>query len=308
MRQARLYPQNRQLWRLPPAAEGNADQSEPAGLLPVDRRRLSPPSQASLVTLDLNACTEFAHSLADLARPIARRYFASGYHMATKADDSPVTQADTEIESAICDAIRQQYPEHGIYGEESGQQDIDREWVWVIDPIDGTKAFIAGKQTFTTLIALCQRGVPVLGIIDQPIKEERWCGVSGTATRFNGEPVSVAPCDTLTDAVLATTSIPYFTATQAIGFRRLEQATGQTLLNHDAYAYGMLAKGEADIVIESGLKPYDVCALIPVVEGAGGIITDWQGDAVTMHSAGDVIAAGNKLLHTEVLSLLHNHP
>lgn len=254
---------------------------------------------------DLTPFVDFANELANLARPIAKQYFGKPVPTDYKADDSPVTLTDKEIEMAITSAIRQRYPEHGILGEETGQSNMDADYVWVIDPIDGTKAFIAGKSTFTSLIALCYQGGPVIGVIDQPIKEERWVG-DGSVTLFNGKEVQPEHCDKLAEAMLATTSTGYFNASNTKAFSALEHATRSTLLNHDGYFYGMVANGDLDIVVDVQLKPYDFCALVPVIEGAGGVITDWSGAPVTLHSAGHIIACSNILLHKQVLDLVHN--
>lgn len=250
---------------------------------------------------------DFAESLADIARPIATRYFSRRLAVELKADQSPVTQADREIEFEIRAAILSTYADHGILGEEQPSHKPDADWLWVIDPIDGTRAFIAGKASFATLIGLCYKGEPVLGIIDQPVKRERWVGIAGEPTSFNGNIVKASDCATLGEAMISTTSIPYFTASEAVTFRKLEHATRSTLLNHDGYAYGLLASGDLDCVIEAGLKVHDVCALIPVVEGAGGLFTDWQGQKVNIHASKQTLASANKTLHKATLDLLNNH-
>lgn len=239
----------------------------------------------------------FMHMLADRADAIARQYFRQPIGHELKADNSPVTLADQEIEMALVEQIRTHYPEHGIFGEESRRIQPDASLQWVIDPIDGTKAFIAGKPTFVTLIALCVDGRPELGLISQAIQNKRWLG-------GDAQPGTIDSNATLAEALIATTSIPYFSAPQAAAFKRLEQATRSTLLNHDGLAYAMLAEGELDVVLDAGMKPYDFCALVPVVEQAGGIITDWEGQPVHLGSTGHVLAAVNKTLHKDALSLL----
>lgn len=252
----------------------------------------------------LETFAAFACELADLARPIASQYFGKPVPVDVKADDSPVTQADREIETAIREAILRQFPTHGFYGEETERFQTDAAYVWVIDPIDGTRAFIGQKSTFTTLIGLCHHGKPVVGVIDQPIRKERWIG--STRTMFNQQDVHHMVKESLEEATIATTSMSYFGAMQAKGFAALEKAAQQTVLNHDGYAFGLLANGAVDVAVEVKLKPYDFCALVPVVEGAGGIITDWSGTPITLASAGDVVASTNKTLHTQALDLLNN--
>lgn len=246
----------------------------------------------------------FANRLADAARPIALHYFKSQAAVERKSDNSPVTAADREIEAALRQMIEATFPAHGIIGEEGGNWNEQAEWVWVIDPIDGTRAFIAQRPTFTTLIALCHHGVPKIGIIDQPIRQQRWVGCEGQRTLMNGEMCSPSKCDTMPDMQLSTTSIPYFNATEAMAFAALERESAGVLLNQDGYAFGMLASGDLDCVIEAKLKPYDFCALVPVVQGAGGMISDWSGNLLNVHSNGRVLASATQALHHQVLGRL----
>jgi len=246
----------------------------------------------------------FATALADAARPIAQRYFRSHLSVDTKADNSPVTQADREIEAVLRSMIEERFPTHGIWGEEQRPTHIDAEYVWVIDPIDGTRAFIAGVPTFTTLIALCQRGVPMLGIIDQPIRDERWIGVAGQPSTYNGSPLQMRPLTPSGTHRLSTTSLPYFTPKERKAFDHLSNVSAATLLNQDGYGYGLLALGHVDMVIDAHMKPYDFCALAPVIQGAGGEVSDWAGHPLSLHGQGDVIATTHKMLHTQVLGLL----
>lgn len=261
----------------------------------------------------------FMHVLADKADAIARHYFGKPIAQEVKADNSPVTLADKEIEMALVQQIRTHYPEHGILGEETARINQDAPLQWVIDPIDGTKAFIAGKQTFVTLIALCENDTPILGLISQAIQKKRWLGgdsstVIASEHKERGNPNKIASTadrrlamTNLREARIATTSISYFNAEEIILFQHLEKITSSTLLNADGFAAGLMANGEVDILIESGLKPYDFCALVPVIEQAGGIITDWQGEPITIESDGKILAAANKSLHKAVLDLLNSH-
>ncbi|MDX1974935.1 MAG: histidinol-phosphatase [Rickettsiales bacterium] len=246
----------------------------------------------------------FAEHLADQAGDIARRYFRQHVSTQQKADLSPVTQADQEIEKAIQDLIRFHYPEHGIIGEELGVHNPGAAWQWVIDPIDGTRSFIAGYPIFTTLIALTHQGIPLLGIIDQTINKERWVAVPGRPTLCKGNPVKTLTHTALSDVVIATTSTYYFNKKEAAAFETLRAQCSGTQLGGDAYGYAMVANGLLGLMVDTGLKPYDFCAIKPVIESAGGIITDWQGNSITLHSDGRIIAAANAKLHAQALTIL----
>jgi inositol-phosphate phosphatase/L-galactose 1-phosphate phosphatase/histidinol-phosphatase len=245
-----------------------------------------------------------AHRLADAAGAVQRHYFRSPVSVETKDDDSPVTIADREAEAAMRDLIAEVFPGHGIYGEEHGQERLDAEFVWVLDPIDGTKSFITGRPLFGTLIALAHEGRPVLGVIDQAILRERWLGVAGAGTSHNGRLVRVRPCPRLEDAVLLTTSPDLFEPEERAAFTRVHERVRLPLYGGDCYGYGQLALGFVDLVIEAGLAPYDFMALAPVVEGAGGQLTDWQGRALDLNSVGQVIAAGDRRAGDAARSLL----
>ncbi|MFP6711016.1 MAG: histidinol-phosphatase [Rhodospirillales bacterium] len=247
---------------------------------------------------------DLAGRLADISGPIIARYFRSGIEIADKDDASPVTAADREAEAAIRAIIEAECPDHGILGEEHGAQNIEAEYVWVLDPIDGTKAFVTGKPLFGTLIALCQNGVPVLGVIDQPILKERWVGAEGHPTTYNGEAVSVRACADIGDAWLYATSPSMFKGPNETAFNRLAEAVKFPLYGGDCYAYGLLSSGFTDIVCEASMQPYDYCALVPVVKGAGGKMTDWSGEALTMSSDGTVLAAGDASIHQSAIDLL----
>lgn len=242
--------------------------------------------------------------MADAAGEIVRRYFRTPVAVDVKADASPVTVADREVEAAMRGLIAREAPGHGIYGEEYGTSDLDAEWVWVLDPIDGTKAFITGKPSFGTLIALLHRGDPVLGIIDQAILGERWLGVAGRGSELNGRPIHTRPCARLGDAALYATAPEMFRGDDALAWEALRQSVRLPRYGADCYAYGLLAAGFVDLVVEASLQPYDYCALIPVVQGAGGLLTDWQGRPPGLASDGRVVAAGDARAHARALSLL----
>ena len=259
---------------------------------------------AGVTPPDLGALTGFALDLAEIARPIVRRHFRAGAAITTKADGSPVTEADRAVEQAMREAIGSAYPDHGIVGEEFGDTAPDAEWVWVLDPIDGTRSFITGKPVFATLIGLAHYGQPVLGIIDQAIMGERWLGVTGAATTLNDAPARVRPCEALAQAALYTAGPEWFLGADREAFDRLHHEVLITQYSADAYAFGLLASGQVDLAVECGLKPYDYWALIPVIEGAGGVITDWSGDPLTLKSPGKVLAAGDQQVHRRAIATL----
>ena len=252
-----------------------------------------------------NKTLTLGHKLADAAGNIIRRHWRKPIPVDSKPDLSPVTLADREAESAMRQLIEAAYPDHGIIGEEFGSVRGDSPYQWVLDPIDGTRAFIAGYPTFTTLIALAHKGIPILGMIEQPVTHERWVGITGKASTLSGKVITTHPCWKLEDATVATTSAPYYFSTaESAAFDRLRKQCAQTVIGGDGYGYAMLACGQIDLFIDSGLKPYDFCAHKPIIEGAGGVITDWAGKPLTTSSDGRVIAAATTELHKQALTLL----
>jgi len=237
-----------------------------------------------------------AGALADRAGAVLRKYFRTSLPVEDKADRTPVTAADREAESEMRALIEARFPDHGILGEEHGRTRPGADYVWVIDPLDGTKSFIAGVPLFGTLIALTFKGVPVLGIVDQPILRERWLGAEGRPTTLNGKPAKTRQCTALAAATLYATSPDMFAGADAKAFDALRAGVKLARYGADCYAYGLLASGFVDLVVEAGLKPYDFCALAPVVEGAGGEMSDWRGETLTIQSDGRVVAAGDPAL------------
>jgi inositol-phosphate phosphatase/L-galactose 1-phosphate phosphatase/histidinol-phosphatase len=247
---------------------------------------------------------DLAIRLADAAAPIAQKYFRTPLDIETKPDASPVTIADKEIETALRTVLGETVPEHGILGEEHGAERLDAEYVWVIDPIDGTRSFSIGKPLFGTLIGLAHNGVPVLGIIDNPAIGERWIGIKDQPTTFNGNTVTVRTCPDIAQAWMTATSPHMFLGDALPAFEALKKDVRHTIYGCDCNAYGYLANGYLDLVCESDLKPYDYIALVTVIEGAGGVITDWQGQPLSLKSDGRVIAAGDKRSHEAALAAL----
>lgn len=240
-----------------------------------------------------------ANAAADAAGAIIRPQFRARLAVETKGDDSPVTIADRSAEQALRDLILARFPDHGVMGEEHGWVNPDAEYLWVLDPIDGTRAFVTGRPLFGTLIGVLHRGVPLLGIIDQPVTGERWIGLAGAPTRFRGPfggAVGCRPCPSLADAELSCTSPDIFTPETAPRFARLKAAAKRVTWGGDCYAYGLLALGLLDVVVDDTMKPWDWAALVPVVEGAGGRVTDWSGRALGLGAAGDVLAVGDPAL------------
>lgn len=248
-----------------------------------------------------------AEAAADAAGAIIRPYFRTPLAVEAKGDESPMTIADRAAELALRDLILARFPDHGVMGEEHGTVHADAEYLWVLDPIDGTRAFVTGRPLFGTLIGVLHRGRPVLGVIDQPVTGERWVGVAGEPTRFRGPFGGVAgcrPCPRLAEAELSCTSPDMFTAATAPRFAAVKAAAKRVTWGGDCYAYGLLALGLVDVVVDDTMKPWDWAALVPVVEGAGGRVTDWSGRALALGSAGDVLAVGDgALLHEAVQAL-----
>ena len=247
---------------------------------------------------------EFALRLADAAGAVVRKYYRAALTIESKADASPVTVADRQAEQVLRAMIRATYPEHGIDGEEFPGERLDAQLVWRLDPIDGTKSFVVGRPLFGTLIALTRAGRPVLGVIDQCILGERWIGVAGERSTWNGQPIRVRECPTLEDAILSLTSPQMFTAAERAAVARLESAVRFPIYGGDCYAYGLLAMGRVDLIVEADLDVHDFMALVPVIEGAGGLVTDWEGAALTPASDGRIVVAGDRRVHERALKLL----
>ncbi len=254
---------------------------------------------------------DFSNHLADLSCNIAQKYFRKNISEQNKDDNSPVTIADQEIESVIRQEITKKYPDHGIIGEEYKNINLDSDFKWVIDPIDGTSSFIIGKPVFGTLISLAYKNEPVIGIINQPINNERWLGVKGGGSLLNGKKLSTRKSETISNSVFCTTSPVYFKGLELEFFNKVASQTKYqkskgVFYGGDCYLYGLMALGLVDIIIETGLNNYDYCALVPIIEEAGGIITDWSGNKVDINSNGKILACGDKRVHDEILRIAKN--
>ncbi|MCF2971795.1 histidinol-phosphatase [Synechococcus sp. Nb3U1] len=247
---------------------------------------------------------ELAQALADAAGAVIRPLFRGDLQAEYKQARSPiVTVADREAERAMRALLMAQVPDHNILGEEFGLHQTGSPYTWVLDPVDGTIAFSTGKPTFGTLIALLEEDRPILGIIDQPVLGERWLGVRGQPTQFNRQPAQTKANTNLSHAYLSCTTPDLFTQPdQQRRFQHLSQSVHVTSYGGDCYQYGLLASGHIDLVLECGLALYDFAALIPVIEGSGGVMTDWQGDPLSRASTGEVLAAANPSLHQQALA------
>ena len=251
----------------------------------------------------------FAHRLADAAGAVIRPYFRQRGEVFDKSAGAafdPVTEADKNAEAAIRKLIESEFPKDGILGEEQGAKEGSSGRTWIIDPIDGTAAFITGRPTWGTLIALAEEGRPVLGVIDQPVLGERFIGHDGQATFTSPagtENLRTRKCASLREAMVSTTHPwKYFSDTQRNQFEKICAASRASYFGGDCYAYGLLALGFIDIILEGNLKPWDVAALVPIIEGAGGVVSDWEGSPFT--TGGNIIASGDLRVHADALKIL----
>jgi histidinol phosphatase-like enzyme (inositol monophosphatase family) len=252
---------------------------------------------------------QFVNELATLSGQAILPFFRSSFTINDKSCGGafdPVTEADRAGEAAMRQLIKRNFPTHGVIGEEFGDEQTEAEYIWVLDPIDGTKAFMAGLPVWGTLIGLMRRRVPVYGLMHQPFTGERFSG-DGASASYRG-PVGARKlmtrrCGSLRDAIIATTSPRLFDDGARAAYERVEREAQVTRYGCDCYAYCMLAAGHIDIVIEAGLKPHDIVALIPIIEGAGGVVTNWSGDSAA--DGGSIAAAGDRRIHEAALELLN---
>ena len=260
------------------------------------------------------ACVSLIHRLADLSGVIALKHFRTPLAIDAKSDASPVTIADRDAEAAMRDAIRAAFPDHGIIGEEHGRERTDAEYLWILDPIDGTQSFINGVPLFGTLIGLWRKdagGVsrPWLGCINHPALGERWIGGQDLPTTMNGKAARVRACATLGEATVYLTAPDYFTAQQKQQFEALERGVHKRRYGGtDCYHYGMVASGWTDIACEAGLKLHEYAAVVPVLRAAGATVTDWNGAELTLESEttvnGQALVCGDARVHKAAVELL----
>ena len=258
------------------------------------------------MTSNLNELISFANHLADEVEPIIKKYFRTKLIIDDKEDESPVTMADKKTELKIRELIEKRYPNHGILGEEFENKNANSEYTWVIDPIDGTRSFIAGHKDFGTLVALLHNKKPIIGIINCPMHGERWVGVEGKKTLMNGSEVSASRVVSLDKSYLNTTGL-YFDNDDHFkkGYNKIIKKVRHFRFGGDCYMYGLVASGYIEIVLENTLKPHDYMALIPIIQGAGGEISDKLGNPITLQSDGSVVASANKKLHTQIIEIIN---
>lgn len=257
--------------------------------------------------MDTETLSPFVSQLADVASDSIMPFFRASPVIDNKvADDfDPVTAADRNAEAAIRRLIGETYPDHGIVGEEYGSERADADYVWVLDPIDGTRAFITGLPVWGTLIGLLHEGRPIFGMMAQAFTGERYAG-DGTRAWYAGpggdRSLACRPCPSMAEAILFTTSPFLFTDQETPAYRNVERSTRMARYGCDCYAYCMVGSGQADLVVESGLQSYDIAALIPIIEGAGGRVTTWDGGSAA--NGGRIAASGDPRLHDTLLDML----
>ena len=254
----------------------------------------------------MDALIDAAEAAAAVAGAVIRPLFRAGLAAELKGDQSPVTLADRTAEQAMRAVLGQRFPDHGILGEEFGLQNAAAPLRWVLDPIDGTRAFITGRPTFGTLIGLLHEDTPILGLIDQCVTGERWIGAAGRATRFSGPfggSIGCRPCPTLAEAELSCTT-PEMFGPEDSAWTRLAAAARRISFGGDCYAYGLVALGQIDVIAEASLKVWDWAALVPVIEGAGGRLTDWNGEKLKPEAEGRSLAVGDPALLAQAVRLL----
>ncbi|MEP0961051.1 MAG: inositol monophosphatase family protein [Roseobacter sp.] len=246
----------------------------------------------------------FAETLADQSRKMLLAVKDHAPEIDIKSDASFVTTTDKAVETALRAMIQESYPDHGILGEEFGHINTDADFVWVLDPIDGTAAFVAGIPVYGTLIGLAWHGAPFVGVIDHPVTSDRWTGVSGRMAEHNGTPVQVRPCASVETAYATCSNADFMNDAERARFDILRKRAQYVQYGGSCYSYGVLASGRTDLAIDSGLDTFDVYAPAAIIQGAGGHVTDWNGDPLSLNMAGHVLAAGDKARLDEAVSIL----
>jgi histidinol phosphatase-like enzyme (inositol monophosphatase family) len=253
---------------------------------------------------ELNKISATTLDALEVASQLAMQYFRKPVPFDIKPDDSPVTIADREIEQAIRNLLGDRFPGHAIYGEEQGQSSGEG-GTWVIDPIDGTKSFLLGNPLFGCLVGFVEDGVVQVGGLAMPALNEVWYANRTSPTTLNDEVCHTSQCQDLSTASLLTSSPDFFSVDELAGFEMLSKQVRYRRYGGDCYTYAMLAGGWADLVVESSLYPFDYLPLVPIVEQAGGVISDWQGNALGLDSGPQVIAAATPQLHEAALGVMN---
>ena len=247
----------------------------------------------------------FANILADESAKVIMKYFRQTFVTENKDDNTPVTIADKNSELKIRELINNAYPSHGILAEEFDDTKLNSDYLWVIDPIDGTRSFIAGHKDFGTLIALLYNKKPILGIINCPAHNERWIGVENQITTLNGKNIKTSSKKSIEECYTITTGLYFEDETFRKGFKNILKKSKYYILGGDCYMYGMLSSGLVDIVVEDTLKTHDYMALVPVIQGAGGVITDKYNNPITLDSDGSVLATANSFIHKQAINTIN---
>ena len=256
-------------------------------------------------TNQMDEFISFANILADESAKVIMEYFRQTLTIEKKNDDTPVTIADKKSELKIRELINKSYPSHGILAEEFDNTNLDSEYIWVIDPIDGTRSFIAGHKDFGTLIALLYKKKPVLGIINCPAHSERWVGIENQITTLNGKKIKTSQKKSIEDCYTITTGLYLEDEIFRNAFENIIKKSKDYILRGDCYMYGMLSSGLVDIVFEDTLKAHDYMALVPVIQGAGGVISDKFNNPITLDSDGSVLATANSLIHKQAINIIN---
>ena len=247
-----------------------------------------------------------ALEITEQAAEIPQKYFRTVFDISHKLDKSPVTIADQETEQFIRKALQTRFPEHDIFGEEFGRQLTDSEYEWIIDPIDGTRSFVTGMPLYGMLLALLRNGEPELGVVRMPELDEVYCGDNSSSLRNSTEPLNCSGVTSLEEAGIYINEGEKIARQYPALFSKLSQLGRIVRLGYDCYPHMLLASGKVDLVIDFDLKPYDYFALIPVIKGAGGYISDWQGNALEMASNGQGVSAATIQLQQQILAILNN--
>ncbi len=249
----------------------------------------------------------FAERMADASGKMLRAAADIKPEIDVKPDASFVTNTDKAIELMMRDMIVKTYPDHGILGEEFESTNLDAEFVWVLDPIDGTAPFIAGIPVYGTLIGLAWQGKPFIGVIDHPATKDRWTGVSHLFAKRNGQPVSTRTCNDLSNAFVTCSSPDFMSDEELARFSKLRGQVPYVQYGGSCFVYGLLASGRTDLAIDSGLEPFDVYACAAVIQGAGGFMSDWDGNDISLDWAGRVLSAGDKTCIEKAVAVLGSH-
>lgn len=246
----------------------------------------------------------FANRVAEAVGEVHRKYYRRPLSTEYKDDSSPVTQADQESEQMVREMVMKQFPEHGIIGEEYPPHQADADYVWITDPVDGTKYFMTGHPMFALLLGLAYKGEFVLGVIDQAITGERWIGADGIGSFLNGEIIRTRACASLDKAIIARPGFEWHTEGRDHYIDKIWKASHWAQWGVAPYDYGLLASGHIDLVLNAGPLVHDYAALDPVIRNAGGIITDWSGNRLNVNSPNHIVACGDVRLLDEAIRLL----